>query len=113
MLEKVCDQLLEEYADRVLSESVPDDMQGSSPRVDAESTPVLPPEDVAGSRDKGVASKSTPETPLSISSDSNTVLGREGVTLEVDVLTSKASEKVSIHSVGDKLENFFFSHLTP
>ena len=79
-------------------------MQGSSPRVDTESTPNPPPVDIAGSQGEGTTSKSHPETPLSISSDSNAELGREGVTLEADVQMSKAYEKVSIHSVRDKLE---------
>ena len=104
VLEKVYNQLLEECADRVLSESLPDDMQESSPRVDTKSTPNPPPVDIAGSQGEGAVSKSNPETPLSISFDSNTELEREEVTLEADVQMSKVSEKVSIYLVGCKLE---------
>ena len=70
VLMKVCNQLFMECTDRVISESIPDDMQESSQGVDEESVSIPPPTDATGSQTKGSSSKSNQDSPLSISSDS-------------------------------------------
>ena len=74
VLIKVCNQLFTECADRVISESIHDDMQESSQRVDEESVSIPPPTDATGSQTEGSSSKSNQDSPLSISSDSNAEL---------------------------------------
>jgi hypothetical protein len=96
VLMKVCNQLFMECADRVISESIPDDMQESSQRVDEESVSIPPPTDVAGSQTEGSSSKSNQDSPLSISSDSNVGLEGEEADTEIDIQTSQVSAQVNI-----------------
>jgi len=96
VLMKVCDQLFMECADRVISESIPDDMQESSQRGDEESVFVPHPTDAAGSQTEGSSSKSNRDSPLSISSDSDAELEGNETDTETDIQTSRVSAQVNI-----------------
>ena len=86
VLEKVYDHLFAECVDKILSEDIPGEMQELAPRKDVESIPTLPPMEVVGDRGKEVVPKSTPSTPLSISSDSDAGLEGEEIVVETGIL---------------------------
>jgi hypothetical protein len=104
VLMKVCDQLFIECADRVISESVPDDVQEPSQRVDEESVSVLPPADAMGSQTEGSSPKSNRDSPLSISSDSDNESEGNVADIGADIQTSPASAQVNIPLKGSKFK---------
>ena len=104
VLMKVCDQLFMECADRVISESIPDDMQESSQRGDEESVFVPHPTDAAGSQTERSSSKSNQDSPLSISSNSNVEFEGEEADTEIDIQTSQVSAQVNIQLKGSRFK---------
>ena len=69
VLEKVCNQLFVECADRVLSEDIPGSMQEPTSEEGMGCTPIFPTAKAGGDQSKESVPKSTFSTPLSISSD--------------------------------------------